>query len=109
MTTVDSLFENIEHAIARTAEELAEGDYTGLPILMEEFVTFSQDVSRRSHHEIKPHLDRLNVIKEQLDTLLAMMEEQRNAIRGEIGSLNDSGNAAKAYAKSRMGKPKTEH
>lgn len=109
MPTVDSLFENIESAIAKTAQELGDGDYSGLPGLMDEFTSFSMDVSRRAHHEIKPHLERLNVIKEQLDALLSMMEHQRNTIRGEMENLNSSGNAAKAYAKSRMGKPKTEH
>lgn len=109
MISVDTLFENIEVAISKTAEELSGGDYTSLPILMQQFTDFSMDVSRRAHHEIKPHIERLNNIKEQLDTLLSMMEQQRDSIRGEMENLTSSGNAAKAYAKSRMSKPKTEH
>ncbi|MFO1243289.1 MAG: hypothetical protein U1E36_08885, partial [Rickettsiales bacterium] len=70
---------------------------------------FSEKVSASPHHEIKPHIDRLGNIRQQLDLVLDVMQQQRDSLQKEMGKLTDSGNAAKAYAKSHgIPKPKLD-
>lgn len=100
MDKVETLFKRIETAMAAAAVQLEEGEYDSLHEAMDEFTAFSEQINACSRQELKPHMERLESVQEDLRLLLAEMEHHKVLLKDDLDSLKNSSHAAKAYAKS---------
>lgn len=86
--------------MASAAVRLEEGEYDALQEALKEFTEFSRQIGACSRQDLKPHMERLESVQEDLRLLLAEMEHHKVLLKDDLDSLKNSSHAAKAYAKS---------